>query len=149
MKKLTLVLTVIVALIVLYAGWYLASPLFLNKVVNEQLPTTATQKVLYQGSFVDADSFHKVSGTAKVISDGEKRYLRFENFQSTNGPDLKVYLSEDTTAKSYVKLGDLKGNVGDQNYEISKDVDISKYKYTLVWCEKFTVLFGSAELKIK
>jgi len=103
-------------------------------------------EILYQGEFMDADAVHKVSGTAKIITDGEVTYLRFEDFQSTNGPDLKVYVSEDLEANSYVSLGKLKGNIGNQNYEITEDIDFEKYDKVLIWCEAFSVLFGSAEV---
>ena len=103
--------------------WYLASPLFIDKTVNEELPANnqeiqndevelkiVKQEVKYQGNFIDADSFHKVKGSAKIVEIDNKNYLSLENFESTNGPDLKVYLSEDLNAESYVSLGDLKGN---------------------------------------
>ncbi len=145
-----------------YAAWYLASPLFIDLVVNETLPVVETNstkegyenvppqfevQILREGMFIDADDFHKTSGTANIVLIEDKTYLRLENFKTTNGPDLKVYLSNDLGAESYVSLGDLKGNVGDQNYEISQEIDISQYKYVLIWCEAFGVLFGSAELK--
>lgn len=140
-------------LAVLVIVWYLASPLFLDKTVNEELPQTLendtdnTLESVRQGDFQDADSFHKVRGTATVLTDGEKRYIRFENFEATNGPDLYVYLSNDLDATSYVNLGELKGNIGDQNYEIPAEVDLEEYPYALIWCEQFSVLFGSAELQ--
>jgi Electron transfer DM13 len=62
------------------------------------------------------------------------------------GPDLYVYLSTDKNASDFVNLGRLKGNVGDQNYEIPDGTDFSKYDTALIWCQAFSVLFGSAEL---
>jgi len=79
------------------------------------------------------------------MEDGSQ-YVRFENFKSTNGPDLFVYLATDDQASDFVDLGRLKGNVGNQNYEIPEGVDLSKYNKVLVWCKAFSVLFGSAEL---
>ena len=127
-------------------AWYLVSPLFINRTVNENIPLNNGYAETYQGSFTGADSFHKVEGTAKILSTDDKVYLSLENFKSTNGPDLKVYLSEDKSAISYINLGELKGNIGNQNYEIPEGTDLSKYKYALIWCEQFSVLFGSAEL---
>ncbi|MBI2045206.1 DM13 domain-containing protein [Candidatus Pacearchaeota archaeon] len=132
----------------LYLAWYLLSPLFIDKVVSEESPFVESRSVS-SGSFMDADSSHKVSGVANVISDNENYLLRFEDFESTNGPDLKVYLSEDLDANSYVSLGVLKGNIGNQNYEIPPGTDLNKYKYALIWCERFSVLFGSAELSLQ
>lgn len=123
--------------------WYLVSPLFLNKVVDEK---ASAGEVLYLSSFVDADAVHKVSGLAKIVSVGNSKELQFENFQATNGPDLKVYLSKDLNAEKYYSLGDLKGNIGNQNYDIPNEVNIKDYDYILIWCERFSVLFGSARI---
>ncbi|MEK6903579.1 MAG: DM13 domain-containing protein [Nanoarchaeota archaeon] len=137
------------------AAWYLASPLFIDKVVNEEILTApdinqknqdASIKLTLQGKFAGADSFHQVRGAAKIIEKDTKRYLVLENFESTNGPDLKLYLSTDKKATAFVDLGALKGNIGNQQYEIPKEVDLKKYNYALIWCRAFGVLFGSAEL---
>ena len=58
-----------------------------------------------------------------------------------------MYLAKDTQATEYISLGELKGNIGDQHYELSQEVDVESYPYTLIWCEKFSVLFGSAQLE--
>lgn len=103
------------------------------------------------GSFVEAgDGIHNAEGTARVISleDGS-RVLRFENLKSTNGPDLYVYLATDKGASDFVDLGRLKGNIGNQNYNIPQGTDLSKYNTVLIWCKQFSVLFGSAELVAK
>ena len=138
----------IALIVVLPIAWYLASPLFINNVVDEDMPSTSSEGVLaYSGNFVDADSFHKVSGEVKIVLTEGKKYLRLENFESTNGPDLKVYFSNDIDARDYISLGALKGNIGNQNYEISENVNPENYRYVLIWCERFSVLFGSAELE--
>lgn len=145
MKRSVIVVLIVVTFVILWVVWYLGSPLFLDKSVNEDA-NFGEVKELFSGEFQDADSFHKVSGKVIVLEDGGKRYLRFENFESTNGPDLKVYLSVDDSAGDYVSLGELKGNIGNQNYEISEGSDLEKYDKVLIWCERFSVLFGSAEL---
>ncbi len=71
--------------------------------------------------------------------------MRLENFV-TNGPDLYVYLSADAQARDFLDLGRLKGNIGDRNYVVPVGADLSRYKYVLVWCRAFSVLFGSAQL---
>ena len=94
---------------------------------------------------------HEVSGKARILEvpDGT-RYLRFEDFEVENGPDLRVYLSDasdgsyDTT---FVDLGALKGNVGDQNYEIPDDIDIAAYDSAVIWCRRFSVGFAVAEMR--
>ena len=124
--------------------YYLASPLFISRAVNEPTPTANTV-TLATGMFTGADSFHRASGTARVLqlSDGSK-ILRLEGFTATNGPDLFVYTDE--TARDHVNLGELKGNLGDQNYIIPDEAVSARHRFVLIWCRAFSVLFGSAEL---
>jgi hypothetical protein len=72
--------------------------------------------------------------------------LRLEDFKSTNGPDVHLYLSNNKQANDFIDLGRLKANIGNQNYQIPLDTDFNKYKYVLIWCQPFSVLFGSAQL---
>ncbi|MDW0167830.1 MAG: DM13 domain-containing protein [Nitrososphaeraceae archaeon] len=121
-----------------------------NSTVDENMSDTtapADVKPLI-GNFVDVgDGFHKVEGVAKVIDLADGRtFLRLENLKATNGPDLYVYLSADKDASDIVNLGRLKGNIGNQNYEIPAGTDLSKYNTVLIWCKAFSTLFGSAKL---
>lgn len=119
--------------------------------VNEEMTTIGEEETstVYAGTFVGVnDGIHNAEGQAKVIklSDGSN-FLRLEDFRSTNGPDLYIYLSTDKSNSDFVNLGRLKGNVGNQNYEIPQGIDLSKYDTVLIWCQAFSVLFGSAELR--
>ena len=119
--------------------------------VNEDITTTIGQEAstAYTGEFVGVnDGIHNAEGQVKVLTlnDGTN-FLRLEDFRATNGPDLYVYLSTDKGASDFVNLGRLKGNVGNQNYEIPEGTDLSKYDSALIWCQAFSVLFGSAELE--
>jgi len=121
-----------------------------NSTVDENMSQTTTPKETkpLMGNFVDAgDGFHKVEGVAKVVNlaDG-KTFLRLENLKATNGPDLYVYLSTDKGVSDFVNLGRLKGNIGNQNYEIPAGTDPAKYDTVLIWCKAFSTLFGSAKL---
>jgi len=120
-----------------------------NSTVNENMSATMTNNTKpLTGNFVDSgDGFHKAEGVAKVINleDG-KTVLRLENLKATNGPDLYVYLSTGKDASDIVNLGRLKGNIGNQNYEIPQGTDLTKYDTVLIWCKAFSVLFGSAKL---
>jgi hypothetical protein len=108
---------------------------------------------LAQGSFIPLGRYSG-EGTAIVLNDGsDQRFVRFENFSTDNGPDLRVYLSaSDANADSdafdddFVDLGVLKGNIGDQNYEIPPDVDLSVYDTVVVWCVRFSTPFTAADL---
>jgi hypothetical protein len=98
---------------------------------------------------------HATRGRARVIvtADG-KRYVRFDDgFETSNGPALKVYLSAapasgpgDRFDDRFVDLGDLKGNIGSQNYAIPSDVRLDRYRSVVVWCVRFHVPFAAAAL---
>src|SRR5690606_36935291 len=95
----------------------------------------ARDRVLTPGTFVDAE--HGTDGTAKILqlADG-RRYLRFEGLDTSDGPDLHVWLSDATSGGSwgkyddgkYLKLGELKATRGNQNYEIPAGVDLSVFR---------------------
>lgn len=137
------------------AFWYLASPLWIDVTISENAPVAATTTTLKTGSFRDADSAHRGKGTATILDlGGNRRLARLTDFQVTNGPDLEVWLvaasdiasSADVKASQYVSLGPLKGNIGDQNYDIPEGVEIDKYGSLVIWCEQFGVLFSAADL---
>ena len=120
-----------------------------NVTINDEMtiPENQTNNML-AGNLIDAgDGFHMASGQVKVlqIPDGTQ-ILRFENLDVTNGPDLYVYLATDTTAKDFVSIGRLKGNMGNQNYPIPENIDFEKYNTVLIWCQAFSTLFGSSKL---
>jgi hypothetical protein len=121
-----------------------------NSTVYENMSDTISAKDTNTlvGNFVGSgDGFHNAEGVAKVINLADGRtFLRLENLKATNGPDLYVYLSTDKDASDIVNLGRLKGNIGNQNYEIPAGTDLSKYDTVLIWCKAFSVLFGSAKL---
>ena len=102
----------------------------------------------YAGKFVGVgDGIHDAQGDAYTIPlENGNNVLRLENFKSTNGPDLYVYLATDDKASEFINLGTLKANNGNQNYEIPANTDLKKYNNVLIWCKSFGVLFGSAEL---
>ena len=138
------------------AFWYLASPLWIDRVVAEELPVELQMKTAAMGEFRDADGVHHGKGTATIFeNDSGTKVLRFTNFEATNGPDLKVWLvkaenikaSADVKASAWLGLGPLKGNIGDQNYVIPSDVNLADYKSVVIWCEQFGVLFSAADLK--
>ena len=112
--------------------------------------TTTTASKIIMGSFIGSgDGFHNAEGLAKVIPLGDgSSILRLENFKSTNGPNVHLYLATDKAASNFIDLGRLKANNGNQNYNIPNGIDLAKYNMALIWCKDFSVLFGSAQLKI-
>ena len=111
--------------------------------------------VVLSGEVVGADEFHQGTGTATIyqLEDGS-HVLRLEDFEVTNGPDLHVILSpvanpttrEEVSAEGYVDLGELKGNVGNQNYDIPAEVDINSIGSVVIYCVPFHVVFSTASL---
>lgn len=122
------------------------NPTEADEAAEEAMPDTEPAEIvtLYSGGF-SGESRYEITGDAVVLNDGsEQRFLRFENFESDNGPDLKVYLRAENG--EFVNLGELKGNIGDQNYEIPVEVDLDVFSTVEIWCERFGVGFGGAEL---
>jgi hypothetical protein len=122
--------------------------------MDEPMPA-AEPVVVLQGSFVGADDFHQGSGNAVIyqLPDGS-HVLRFEDFSVTNGPDLHVILSgsaapatSDEVMAGYVDLGSLKGNIGNQNYEIPAGTDVSQIRSVVIYCQPFQVVFAVATLQ--
>ncbi|MGH9812851.1 MAG: DM13 domain-containing protein [Candidatus Acidiferrales bacterium] len=158
MSKRTLL--VLLGLVVLAGGWFLFRPelLFVKTTVNESFPATTSASggpmALSMGNFHGVA--HETRGTATVyeLPDG-KRVLRFTNFETSNGPDVQVYLvaaadasDNDTVTKAgFIHLGALKGTTGDQNYDVPADADLSKYQSVTVWCRRFGVNFATAPLQ--
>jgi len=119
------------------------------------LAQTGQPSILAVGQWQGIDSFHQAQGKALLVRlpDG-RRFIRFEDFRVTNGPDLYVYLSGHPSPRTSAQLHEgavfevarLKGNIGNQNYELPADFDLSKFKSVAVYCKRFSVMFGSAQL---
>jgi len=98
---------------------------------------------------------HETKGVATIYRlDGGRRVLRLTEFSTSNGPDVRVYLvaasdvqKEDAAKRAgFVDLGPLKGNLGDQNYDVPEGLDLAKYRAVSIWCRRFSVNFGAAPL---
>jgi hypothetical protein len=151
--------------VALAIAWYAFRPelLFINKTVNEELPVAQASSmtmlketepiVLAKGDFRGLAHETKGMATVHQLADG-KRILRLSSFETSNGPDVHVYLVAAEVAKDnatvkkagFIDLGSIKGNKGDQNYEIPADTDLNKYKSVSIWCARFGVNFGAAKL---
>jgi Electron transfer DM13 len=119
---------------------------------DEQQTTSPEPRVVATGQLRGIN--HSATGDALLIrlSDGS-RILRFENLMAENGPDLRVYLSAAPATSEgaafnddYIELGELKGNIGNQNYAIPERVDLSRYGTPVIWCKRFEVGFAVADL---
>jgi len=158
-----------VAVVLLGVALYLFEPwaAFTDETVDEAAPpapaASSTQdpkdapETLATGTFISHE--HETIGTAEILQlpDGT-RTLRIEGLDTSNGPDLKVWLTDAPVIEgtdgwgvfddgAYVDLGALKGNQGSQNYAIPADADLSSLTSVSIWCDRFNVSFGAAALE--
>ncbi|MEO5927366.1 MAG: DM13 domain-containing protein [Patescibacteria group bacterium] len=157
--------------IVLGIAYYLLSPIWRTVRVDDALPVqppvaavpnllmpeteTQPQQLVpapeqptikpLEGTFVPGA--HDVSGKVIILPNDDGDILRFEDFETINGPDLRIYLATDKSATDIVDLGSIRGTTGNINYTLPTGTDTTKYKYVLVWCRAFHVLFSSALLQ--
>jgi hypothetical protein len=150
----------IIAVLVLIGLWSAFQPekLFINKQVNEAAPaqTQGALTPIYTGRFIG--EAHRTSGRATIYKhpDGT-RLLKLTDFSTSNGPQLHVLLvdghnpeaSKDfrLTAVKNIDLGDLKGNQGDQSYQLPAEAELQKFNTVTIYCERFHANFGSAALQ--
>jgi hypothetical protein len=150
----------VVGLPILVGAWWAFRPekLWINQKVNEPVPfaSSTDPQPLYTGRL--EGKAHQTSGRGTVYktSDG-RQYLRLTDFSTSNGPDVHVILArsddENLTQEivkgqlDSVELGSLKGNQGDQNYDLPASVDLHKYNAAVIYCERFHAVFGVARLE--
>lgn len=155
----------VVLVIVLGAGLALFEPwrLFTSKTVTEAAPTVAVSgtpkepRPLARGSFISHE--HDTSGTVVILRlDDGSRVLRLENLDTSDGPDLHVWLTDAPVLEGrsgwdvfddgeHTDLGSLKGNKGSQNYAIPADANLTTLTSVTIWCVRFHVSFGAAQLR--
>src|SRR6266581_5771101 len=132
--------------------------LFINQKVNEAAPFVADTQAqpVYTGKL--EGKIHQTSGRATIYKSADgKHYLRLTDFMTANGPDVHVVLvrAEDKALEQeivkgdldHVELGSLKGNQGDQNYDLPATADLNQYQAVAIYCERFHAIFGVARLE--
>jgi hypothetical protein len=150
----------VIGLPILVGAWWAFRPekLWINQKVSEPAPFAASTdpQPLYTGRL--EGKAHQTSGRGTVYktSDG-RQYLRLTDFSTSNGPDVHVILvrsdDENLTQEivkgklDSVELGPIKGNQGDQNYDLPASVDLQKYNAAVIYCERFHAVFGVARLE--
>jgi hypothetical protein len=115
----------------------------------KEIPKEVVVEGTKEATGVFINGSHPTSGKVEVVTDkndSKKKYLSFENLKSDNGPDLRIYLAEDTKAKNFTEISKL-DKTGTFIVEIPAAAMLDKQKYVLIWCEDFSVLFGSAKLE--
>jgi hypothetical protein len=159
--------------VVLAAGMWAFQPwkLWTRSTVNEALPGAASGApspaapappavpappvVLAEGQFVSQE--HETTGVARVVElpDGS-RFVRLEGFATSDGPDLHVWITDQTAGGQwgkyddgrYLALGELKATDGNENYAVPPEADLTGLTSVVIWCDRFNVAFGSAPLTL-
>jgi len=145
---------------VLAAAWWVFRPekLFINQKVNEAAPASLSSEpeALYAGKL--EGKAHQTSGRATIYKSPDgMQYLRLTDFTTSTGPDVHVLLvrTDDKALDQeivkgeleHVELGTLKGNQGDQNYDLPAAADLNKYQAVAIYCERLHAIFGVARLE--
>lgn len=105
------------------------------------------EMIVASASFPVMGTFgHPASGSVRIIENLEETIIRYEDFETINGPNLHVYLSKDIEGKDFIDLGPIRGTKGNINYTVPEGVDLSEYRYVMYWCVPFSVLFNYADL---
>lgn len=124
---------------------------------EQAMPAMEAPVIAASGTFTQIDVLHGAQGTATIYQmPDNSKILRFENFRVINGPDLRVVISASAAPRTReevelndldLELGALKGNIGNQNYEIPAQVDLSLYQSVVIYCRAYNVVFSTAQLK--
>ncbi|MBL0884267.1 MAG: DM13 domain-containing protein [Chitinophagaceae bacterium] len=113
--------------------------------INEMIGNSGTP-VTSAMAFTSANSY-TVTGNVRVYQKDGKLILALENFKSSNGPDLRVYLSKEMQPVNFIELGRLKSVQGNQLYDIPGNPDFNTYKFAIIHCQQFNRVFGFASIK--
>ena len=157
-RKLVIGGAVVVALGI---GWALFRPelLFVNARVHESFPASGSGDAARCPSALATGDFHGVAhetkGTASIYDVNGKKVLRLTGFSTSNGPDVRVLLlagadatdSDMVKKAGYLEVAPLKGNIGDQNYDLPAGFDPSRHRAVTIWCNRFGVNFATAPLR--
>lgn len=112
--------------------------------LNQMVDTAAV--LLYKGNFVNGP-YGAVMGSAEVYKQSGKFKVKLSNFNTTNGPDLHVYIAKEPMPVSFISLGKLQSTNGNQVYDITGMPSFTDYKYVSIHCVAYNHLFGYAEVK--
>jgi hypothetical protein len=130
-----------------------ATPTASTAPTGPSTPAPNAPVVLVRGTFVSHE--HPTTGTARVVRNPDgTQHLELVGLSTSDGPDLRVWLTDQAVTGEahgfdrgrYLELGRLKGNHGDQVYAIPANTDLGSYRSVAIWCLRFSVSFGDAEL---
>jgi hypothetical protein len=142
---------VLVALAGFVLYWFQPQKLLIDDHANDTVPAGDFVEVA-RGQFVSRE--HGTSGVVRVLEFGDgRRIVRLDDLRTSNGPALYVYLTanpaggpESAFDDDYADLGELKGNLGSQNYDLPSTADLDHLGTIVIWCDRFDAAFGAADL---
>lgn len=128
-----------------------------SSVTAPATPSPAGNQVVAAGDFVTHE--HRTNGSAEIVrlADGRHR-LVLRDLDTSNGPDLRVWLTDQPVLEGtagwrvfddgeWLEVAKLKGNRGDQVYDLPDSIDLDGFRSVSIWCKRFSVSFGAADLK--
>jgi hypothetical protein len=137
------------------ALWWLQPwKLLIRTTADERLPSGS--QTTHCGEFTG--HVHRTSGIARLVTLGEgSQILRLENLRATLGPRRRVWISDTPVhcarftwrkfvRSTHIDLGPLRANRGNANYKVPNDADTDAISSVILWCERFSVSFGAAQL---
>ena len=141
----------VVAVVGFVLVWFQPQKLVIDERADDVAPESVSAEELATASFVSLD--HETTGRVRILDGDGTRVVRLEDLATSNGPDLYLYLSTNDVSgpegafdDDIVNLGRLKGNLGDQNYDVPAGTDLARYRSVLIWCDRFDSAFGAAAL---
>ena len=104
------------------------------------------ENVVIKGAF-EGKSNHITTGDVQIIkaSDGSYKVILADNFSLDGAPDPKLAFGKNGVDKSSI-FAPLKHKTGKQEYSLPAGIDPTKYNEIYIWCEKFSVPLGVANL---
>jgi hypothetical protein len=123
---------------------------------QQGMPPMTNPNVIAGGTFIETDLVHSATGTVTIYQLADNsRLLRLENFKVTNGPNLHLYMTRNPKPEAsedigvdYIDLGPLQANVGNQNYPVPTEVDLSSYRGLVIYSQPYNMIFTTAELRL-
>ncbi|MCA0452669.1 MAG: DM13 domain-containing protein [Chloroflexi bacterium] len=132
------------------------SPDIIIPTEQQGMPAMTNPTVVAGGTFTEIDVVHTAAGTATIYQlPDNTRILRLENFKVTNAPNLHLYMTRNPKPEEskdigtdYIDLGPIQANVGNQNYPVPTEVDLSAYRGLVLYSQPYNVIFSTAELRL-
>ncbi|HEX6871421.1 MAG TPA: DM13 domain-containing protein [Micromonosporaceae bacterium] len=121
------------------------------------VPSQPRNVLLASGRFITHE--HQTTGSVQLIrlADGRVQ-LALADLATSDGPDLRVWLTDQPVLDGrdgwhvfddgrYVEVGRLKANQGNQVYDVPAGTELTGLTSVTIWCKRFSVSFGAAELQ--